>query len=203
MMPFLLAEISFWRLCPKRKVLNDWLNKSKPIFFLELKKKLKNSSEQGRKQVEFYLDNPQEPMLSYTQHRRRWWKVLTDLDFSMVLSDGLRMELMLELSGLSRQEVLVVKAYTATKDFEGVAKVLVDQYSGIHLREGSKSWVGRLSTPQQYGKFGKGYGSSKGPQSGKGSYKTAYTMPIPMRKAMVMVTMMNTKRNIIKRMHHT
>ena len=52
--------------------------------------------------------------------------------------------------------------------------MLVDQYSGIHLREGSKSWVGRSSTPQQYGKSGKGYGSSKGPQSGKGSYKTAY-----------------------------
>ena len=59
------------------------------------------------------------------------------------------------------------------RDFEGVATVLVDQYSGIHLREGSKSWAGRSSTPQSYGKFGKGYGS-KGPQSGKGSYKTAY-----------------------------
>jgi hypothetical protein len=100
--------------------------------------------------------------------------VLTELDPSMALSDGLRMELMLELSGLSRQEVLVVKACATTKDFEGVAKVLVDQYSGIHLREGSKSWVGRSSTPQQYGKSGKGYGSSKGPQNGKGSYKTAY-----------------------------
>ena len=116
---------------------------------------------------------PQEPMLSYTQRRRRWWRVLTELDPSMALSDGLRMELMLELSGLSRQEVLVVKACAATNDFEGVAKVLVDQYSGIHLREGSKSWIGRSSTPQSYGKFGKGYGS-KGPQSGKGSYKTAY-----------------------------
>ena len=27
-------------------------------------------------------------------------------------------------------------------------------------------------------------------------------MPIPMRKAMVMVIMMNTKRNTMKRMHH-
>ena len=75
-------------------------------------------------------------MLSYTQRRRRWWRVLTELDPSIALSEGLRMELMLELSGLSRQEVLVVKACAATKDFEGVAKVLVDQYSGIHVREG-------------------------------------------------------------------
>ena len=84
------------------------------------------------------------------------------------------MELMLELSGLSRQEVLVVKACAATKDFEGVAKVLVDQYSGIHVREGSRSWNGRAFTPQSYGKPGKGYGGSKGSQSSKGSYKTAY-----------------------------
>ena len=93
----------------------------------------------------------------------------------MALSDGLRMELMLELSGLSRQEVLVVKACADTKDFEGVAQVLVDQYSGIHLREGSKSWVGRTSTPQ-FGKPGKGYGNEKGSYGGKGSgsYKTAY-----------------------------
>jgi hypothetical protein len=60
------------------------------------------------------------------------------------------------------------------RDFEGVATVLVDQYSGIHLREGSKSWAGRSYTPQSYGKPGKGYGGSKGSQSGKGSYKTAY-----------------------------
>ena len=82
---------------------------------------------------------------------------------------------MLELSGLSRQEVLVGKACAATKDFEGVAQVLVDQYSGIHVREGSKSWVGRASTLQS-GKPGKGYGSPRGSYCGKGlgSYKTAH-----------------------------
>ena len=81
----------------------------------------------------------------------------------------------LNLSGSSRQEVLVVKVCAATKDFEGVAKVF-DQYSGIHLREGSKAWNGRTFTPQLYGKSGKGYGGSKGSPSGKGSgsYKTAY-----------------------------
>ena len=52
------------------------------------------------------------------------------------------MELMLELSGLSRQEVLVVKACAATKDFEGVAEVLVDQHSGIHF-EGRFQVMGR------------------------------------------------------------
>ena len=50
---------------------------------------------------------------------------------------------MLELSGLNRQEILVVKACADTKDFEGVGKVLIENYSGTHLREGSRSWTGR------------------------------------------------------------
>ena len=43
---------------------------------------------------------------------------------------------MLELSGLNRQEILVVKTCADTKDFEGVGKVLIENYSGTHLREG-------------------------------------------------------------------
>ena len=116
----------------------------KTYIFPRAQEEAKEFFRAGQKAGGILSRQPQEPMLSYTQHRRRWWKVLTDLDLSTVLSDGLRMELMLELSGLSRQEVLVVKACTATKDFEGVAKVLVDQYLGIYLREGSKFWVGHL-----------------------------------------------------------
>ena len=86
----------------------------------------------------------------------------------MALSDGLRMELMLELSGLSWQEVLVVKACATTKDFEGVAKVLTSTQESIWGRDQ------RTFTPQSYGKSGKGYGGSKGSQSGNGSFKTAY-----------------------------
>ena len=82
-----------------------------------------------------------ELMLSYTQLRRRWWKTLIELDPSMQLSDSLRMELMFELSRLSRQEGLVVRACATSKDFEGVAEVLVEQYGRIHLREGSRSWT--------------------------------------------------------------
>ena len=40
-----------------------------------------------------------EPMLSYTQRHRRWWKILIELDPSMQLSDSLRRELLIELSG--------------------------------------------------------------------------------------------------------
>ena len=49
----------------------------------------------------------------------------------------MRVELLLELSGLSRQESLVIKACTSnSKSFEAVAAILVEHYSGVHLKEG-------------------------------------------------------------------
>ena len=51
-----------------------------------------------------------ESMLSYVCRRRRWWKFLKTLDGSIELSEPMRVELLLELSGLSRQEIIVIKA---------------------------------------------------------------------------------------------
>ena len=86
----------------------------------------------------------------------------------MMLSDSLRAELLLELSGLSRQEILVTKACANPKNFEGYCKVLVDHYSGVHLTEGGKTWQGR-SSPMT------GKGKSYSNQSGKGkSFRSAY-----------------------------
>ena len=78
-----------------------------------------------------------ESMLSYVSRRRRWWKLLKTLDGSIELSEPMRVELLLELSGLSRQEIIVIKACAPdAKSFESVAATLVEQYSGVHLREG-------------------------------------------------------------------
>ena len=78
-----------------------------------------------------------ESMLSYVSRRRRWWKLLQTLDGSIELSEPMRVELLLELSGLSRQEIIVIKACAPdAKSFESVAATLVEQYSGVHLREG-------------------------------------------------------------------
>ncbi|CAE7253985.1 RE2 [Symbiodinium natans] len=78
-----------------------------------------------------------ESMLSYISRRRRWWNLLKTLDASIELSEPMRVELLLELSGLSRQEALVVKACTADpKKFEQIANTLVQHYTGVHLREG-------------------------------------------------------------------
>ena len=78
-----------------------------------------------------------ESMLSYVSRRRRWWKLLKSLDSSIELSEPMRVELLLELSGLSRQESLVIKACTSNpKSFEAIAATLVEHYSGVHLKEG-------------------------------------------------------------------
>ena len=78
-----------------------------------------------------------ESMLSYVSRRRRWWKLLKTLDGSIELSEPMRVELLLELSGLSRQEIIVIKACAPdAKSFESVAATLVEQHSGVHLREG-------------------------------------------------------------------
>ena len=51
-----------------------------------------------------------ESMLSYVSRRRRWWKLLRTLDTTIELSEPMRVELLLELSGLTHQEALVIKA---------------------------------------------------------------------------------------------
>ena len=76
-------------------------------------------------------------MLSYVSRRRRWWKLLKTLERSIELSEPMRVELLLELSGISRQEIIVIRACAPdAKSFGSVAATLVEQYSGVHLREG-------------------------------------------------------------------
>ena len=90
----------------------------------------RRASEEAREL--FKVENG-ESMLSYVSRRQRWWK----LDGSIELSEPMRVELLLELSGLSRQEIIVIKACAPdAKSFESVAATLVEQYSGVQLREG-------------------------------------------------------------------
>ena len=79
----------------------------------------------------------------------------------------MRVELLLELSGLSRQEIIVIKACAPdARSFESVAATLVEQYSGVHLREGrslgqpnlrnSGNLQSKSSRPSGYRPKGKG-----------------------------------------------
>ena len=87
-----------------------------------------------------------ESLLSYVSRRRLWWKLLKTLDNSIELPAPRRVELLLELSGLTRQESLVIKARaTDSKSFDSVAATLIDNYSGTHLREGRSLGGGTAS----------------------------------------------------------
>ena len=107
-------------------------------------------------------------MLSYVSRRRRWWKFLRALDSSIELSEPMRVELLLELSGLSRQESLVIKACTSdSRSFQAVGATLVEHYSGVHLREG-RSLGGGTFPDRRHASHGartksnpKGYGKGK------------------------------------------
>ena len=135
--------------------LEDLLQKMKAFVFPRANEEAKELFRAGQKHGGPLSRQSGESMLS------RWWSVLQELDSTMMLSDSLRAELLLELSGLSRQEILVTKACANPKNFEGYCKVLVDHYSGVHLREGGKTWQGR-SSPMT------GKGKSYSNHSGKG-----------------------------------
>lgn len=68
---------------------------------------------------------------------------------------------MLELSGLSRQESLVIKACaTDPNQFEMIASTLIQHYGSIHLRENSKTWNDKTPGDSK-GNKGKGKTYSK------------------------------------------
>ena len=74
----------------------------------------------------------QESMLSYVSRRRRWWKLLKTLDGSIELSEPTRVELLLEISGLTRQGIIVIKRCLISKTSN---VVLYSSQLGIAKRE--------------------------------------------------------------------
>ena len=116
--------------------LRKFVDKLRDVVFPRASEEARELFKTGQKPGSLARQN-QESMLSYVSRRRRWWKLLKTLDGSIELSEPMRVELLLELSGLSRQEIIVIKACAPhAKSFESVAATLVEQYSGVHLREG-------------------------------------------------------------------
>ena len=76
-----------------------------------------------------------EPMLSYISRRRRWWVTLRELDPEVRLSEAMRANLLVELSGLSRQEQLMVRAAAQAETVDAYARVLIKHHSVVHMRE--------------------------------------------------------------------
>ena len=116
--------------------LRKFVDKLRDVVFPRDSEEARELFKTGQKPGSLARQN-QESMLSYVSRRRRWWKLLKTLDSSIELSEPMRVELLLELSGLSTQEIIVIKACAPdAKSFESVAATLVEQYSGVHLREG-------------------------------------------------------------------
>ena len=89
--------------------LRRFVDKLRDVVFPRASEEARELFKTGQKPGSLARQN-QESMLSYVSRRRRWWKLLKTLDSSMELSEPMRVELLLELSGLSRQEIIVIKA---------------------------------------------------------------------------------------------
>ena len=96
-----------------------------------------------------------EPMTSYISRRRRWWRLLKSLDPEVELSSTILGDLMLEGAGLSRNEQLMVLTSTSnSKEFETVAKALLDQHARIHVDDAPVR-----NQPRRFQPKGKGKGT--------------------------------------------
>ena len=116
--------------------LRKFVEKLRDVVFPRASEEARELFKVGQKPGSLSRQNG-ESMLSYVSRRRRWWKLLKTLTGSVELSEPMRVELLLELSGPSRQEIIVIKACAPdAKSLEPIVATLVEQYSGVHLREG-------------------------------------------------------------------
>ena len=100
---FLLARDVGLDALTSEEGLEDLLQKMKAFVFPRANEEAKELFRAGQKHGGPLSRQAGESMLSYTNRRKRWWSALQELDSTMMLSNSLRAELLLELSGLSRQ----------------------------------------------------------------------------------------------------
>ena len=75
-------------------------------------------------------------MEQYASRRRRFWTLLVQMDPGIHLSEGRRSGMLLDLSGLKREERGMVQApISIERDFDSVAEALIIQHPRVHLRE--------------------------------------------------------------------
>jgi hypothetical protein len=115
-----------------------------------------------------------ESMNGYCSRRRRCWKLLTELDKEIVLSEGHRADLLLDLAGLDKNERTMVQASIGnSREFDKIAEALVVQHPRIHLtKSGKGSYGSGNSRPKGHGKKGS---FSKGKGKGKRSWSAHLT----------------------------
>ena len=87
-----------------------------------------------------------ESMQQYASRRRRrcCWTLLTQMDPVKHLCEGHRSDMLLDLSGLTREERVMVQASISNeRDFDRVAETLIIQHPRIHLRESQRRAKGQ------------------------------------------------------------
>ena len=85
-----------------------------------------------------------ECMNQYVSRRRRCWILLVQMDPVTHLGEGHRSDMLLDPSGLTREERVMVQAsINNERDFDRVAEALIIQHPRIHLRESQRRTKGK------------------------------------------------------------
>ena len=154
------------------RLLRSFVEKLREVVFPRAQEEARELFRAGQKQGVLSRQSG-ESMQSYVSRRRRWWKLLRSLDDSIELSEPMRVELLLELSRLTRQEVLVVRACARDlKSFDSIATVLVALALNSIEELNDTAEAGHAVHLQlaTYAAFGKAKGKGKRPK-GKGKGK--------------------------------
>ena len=101
-------------------------------------------------------------MKQHVSRRRRCWTLLTQMDPVIHLNEGHRSDMLLDLSGLTREERAVVQAsITNERDIDRVAAALIIPHPRIHLRESRKREKGKGKDTRWFQERGKHTGTEK------------------------------------------
>ena len=89
-------------------------------------------------------DNTENVMNQYVSRRRRCWTLLVQMDPVTHLGEGHRSDVLLDPSGLTREERVMVQASIYNeRDIDRVAEALIIQHPRIHLRESQRRTKGK------------------------------------------------------------
>ena len=114
-----------------------------------------------------------ESMKQSVSRRRRCWTLLTQMDPVKHLSEGHRSGMLLVLSGLTREERVMVQASISNeRDLDSVAEALIVQHPRIHLRECQRRAKGKgkdgiKRVDSSHTRWFRGKGKGKHTDSGK------------------------------------
>ena len=116
------------------------IDEVRKIVFPVKKLEAKELYNQGHRPNGILTKQPNETMLSYISRRRRWWRLLKEMDPSIQLSEEIRGDLLLDHCGLSKdQQLMVLTSTQNVTTFETVAKALMEQHGKSRSSESTST----------------------------------------------------------------